>query len=661
MKSLISPKIFTALLCASILPFCCVGSAQAQDPFAGYLTSIPTVVSNISAVNSGSGSSAITTKTFTFSSKGGVNIVYAIMAYPQAAGVYPAVMFNHGGGGNAQTQAGNVQAYASRGYVSITCDLPSIAGAGNTPNSSGPWKSDPSGTDAPKFNVTGGPQNCRLTDAGVAALQAFNYMRAQANVDPNRMGISGSSWGGYISTLLPGLLGSKIKAAYSRFGCGYYDAGSAWMNTLAGMSEADRNTWLTYFDAGRRAPAMTSPYFVEEPSDDSFFWPEAVASTLNAIPGTKNSVCMPNLNHTSIAASDTMKQIYFDYLLKGSGSAFGNISLASLVTQGDGSKLVTMNASVPTGVSVSSVQLYYSVPPTNWQSRNWIAISTTHTSGTTYTATIPANLVSQSVNIFGNMNDSRTVSVSTVVYDVNGNKVTGGGVRFYPNTDYSGTAGQSLSAGNYTQSQLATLGVPNDWASSAIVPAGWTVTMYANDNFAGTSWTLSANTVDFTTLSPSANDQMSSCKVVSSGLANGTYKVIARHSSLALDVAHQSTTNGSPVQQWTYNGGNNQRWNVTSLGGNTYSIVGVQSGRTLEVPGSSTANGTLLDIWDSNNGANQKWNITPTDSGYYSVINVNSGLAMEVFGGVGATTNGAAVDQWHYGSGFNQQWSFQAP
>jgi len=144
-------------------------------------------------------------------------------------------------------------------------------------------------------------------------------------------------------------------------------------------------------------------------------------------------------------------------------------------------------------------------------------------------------------------------------------------------------------------------------------------------------------------------------------VANGTYKIIARNSGLALDVGHQSTTNGSPLEQWTYNAGNNQRWTLTSLGGNTYKIVGVQSGRTLEVPGSSTANGTVLDIWDSNNQANQMWNITPTDSGYYSVVNANSGKSMEVFGGVGATNAGAVVDQWTYSLFYNKQWSFQAP
>jgi len=199
------------------------------------------------------------------------------------------------------------------------------------------------------------------------------------------------------------------------------------------------------------------------------------------------------------------------------------------------------------------------------------------------------------------------------------------------------------------------------WAANARIAAGDTKVHYINT----TNWLSAGDFVDG--LHPSVSGHIKAANLLKpilapyvAGLANGTYKLIVRHSGLALDVTAQHTTNGSPTQQWTYNGGNNQRWTVTSLGGTTYKIVGVQSGRTLEVAGSSTANGAIVDIWDSTGGANQKWNITPTDSGYYSVINVNSGKAMEVLGGVGATQPGAAVDQWS-GTQFNQQWSFQAP
>ncbi len=89
----------------------------------------------------------------------------------------------------------------------------------------------------------------------------------------------------------------------------------------------------------------------------------------------------------------------------------------------------------------------------------------------------------------------------------------GTGVQFFADINYGGAASQVLPVGTYTLSQLAALGMPNDWASSVRVPAGRTVIMYSDDNFSGTSWTRTSDTPNFTTLSPSANDVVSSVKV----------------------------------------------------------------------------------------------------------------------------------------------------
>ncbi len=53
----------------------------------------------------------------------------------------------------------------------------------------------------------------------------------------------------------------------------------------------------------------------------------------------------------------------------------------------------------------------------------------------------------------------------------------------------------------------------DNWASSVRVPAGWTVTIYAEDNFGGQSWVRTADTPNFTTLSPNANDQLTSVRI----------------------------------------------------------------------------------------------------------------------------------------------------
>lgn len=87
------------------------------------------------------------------------------------------------------------------------------------------------------------------------------------------------------------------------------------------------------------------------------------------------------------------------------------------------------------------------------------------------------------------------------------------GVTFYADVNYGGAASQALPVGNYTLSQLAARGMPNDWASSVRVPSGRTVIMYSDDNFSGTSWTRTADTPNFPGLSPNANDVVSSVRV----------------------------------------------------------------------------------------------------------------------------------------------------
>jgi hypothetical protein len=148
--------------------------------------------------------------------------------------------------------------------------------------------------------------------------------------------------------------------------------------------------------------------------------------------------------------------------------------------------------------------------------------------------------------------------------------------------------------------------------------------------------------------------------LLSSGtLANGTYKIINRNSGLALDAYKATTTNGTLIDQYTYQSHNNQQWTLTSLGSGQYEITGVQSGLCLDVAGASSANGARINLYTYLGHSNQKWVITPATGGYYTLQGVQSGKLMEVSGS--ATTNSAPVDQWSSTGGNNQQWSFQAP
>ena len=387
-----------------------------QDPLKLFLTNIPTVSQVISTINSVTDATAISTKRFTFKSKDGVNTIYAIMAYPQAAGVYPGILMYHGGGGTAEGLVNNLKTYAALGYVTMALDEPGIASIANSsPYSTGPWKSVIPG-EGPKLNVVGGVQNSTLYDAIIGSIEAFNLLSAQPNVDAQKMAVTGSSWGGYLTTFTAGVLGSRVKAAYSTWGCGFYETGSFWSELIAQMPSHYKSDWLTYLDAGRRTKDITAPYFIEQATNDTYFWPEAVSATLNAITGTKNHVTMANLNHTTLSSSAAMKQRYMNYYLKGVGSPFGTIHITSSDMQLDGSLKININVNLPAGASLSSVQLYYSVPTLTWQTRNWIELQATLVNGMNYQTTLPASLVNQGVDYYTNMIDTRQVQTSSAMY-----------------------------------------------------------------------------------------------------------------------------------------------------------------------------------------------------------------------------------------------------
>jgi hypothetical protein len=252
------------------------------------------------------------------------------------------------------------------------------------------------------------------------------------------MAVTGSSWGGYLTTFTAGLLGSRVKAAYSTWGCGFYETGSFWSESISQMPSQYKSDWLTYLDAGRRAKDIMAPYFIEQATNDTYFWPEAVSATLNAITGTKNHVTMANLNHDILSSSAAMKQRYMNYYLKGVGSPFGTINITSSDMQLDGSLKINMNVSLPVGVSLSSVQLYYSVPTLTWQTRNWIELQATLVNGSSYQATLPASLVNKGVNYYANMIDTRQFQTSSAMYNTSTSLKTDSnillsGVSVFPN------------------------------------------------------------------------------------------------------------------------------------------------------------------------------------------------------------------------------------
>ncbi len=248
-----------------------------------------------------------------------------------------------------------------------------------------------------------------------------------------------------------------------------------------------------------------------------------------------------------------------------------------------------------------------------------------------------------------NVNQLNTAAAAVPVF------MTEWGFGNYPgNTLYNSTI---TAYGRPLMNQANTLGI--SW-TAWVADTSWQPAMY------NSSWGLLVGEnqmggfVKDTLYSLRNSNQPGSGSSSSQPIANGTYRIMNRNSGKALDATGNATANGTQIEQWTYGGGNNQRWVVTNLTGSQYKILGVQSGRALDVYNSGTANGTKIELWDYNAGNSQKWTFTGTDSGNYRLTPASAtGSCLDV--SAASAADGALVQLWTYGGGSNQQWWFSAP
>lgn len=193
-----------------------------------------------------------------------------------------------------------------------------------------------------------------------------------------------------------------------------------------------------------------------------------------------------------------------------------------------------------------------------------------------------------------------------------------------------------------------------DWVSKDTVSSGPSVISTSNYSVVNGQITVTL---------PNSNDSSGYRIYITPGTASdlvsgGTYKLINRNSGKALDVYKKSTANGGDVIQWSYNGGNNQKWIITDMG-NGYKLINVNSKMALDVNNSSTENGGDVIQWTDNGQNNQRWSIVNLGNGYYNLVNVNSGKLLDVDNKL--TTDGANVLQWSNNGNYNQQWEIVTP
>lgn len=157
----------------------------------------------------------------------------------------PAMVLVHGGGGRAFPAW--AEHWARRGYVALAMDL-----AGNGPEGRLP-DGGPDQSDAVKFRdfEEGGVRDMWSYHAVAAVIRGHSLVRSLPEVDAGRVGVTGISWGGYLTCMVAGL-DPRWQVAVPVYGCGFLGENSYWRDrSLAAMGDESRERWLRHFDPSR--------------------------------------------------------------------------------------------------------------------------------------------------------------------------------------------------------------------------------------------------------------------------------------------------------------------------------------------------------------------------------------------------------------------------
>jgi hypothetical protein len=92
-------------------------------------------------------------------------------------------------------------------------------------------------------------------------------------------------------------------------------------------------------------------------------------------------------------------------------------------------------------------------------------------------------------------------------------------------------------------------------------------------------------------------------------VGSSTYTIVGVQSGLYLYAP--GTGGGTYVELNAKNGASSEQWEFQPATGGYYTIQGVQSGDLLDDYQNGTTNGTRVDIWPANSGNNQQWLLTP--------------------------------------------------
>jgi dienelactone hydrolase len=255
--------------------------------------------------------------------KGKPTRVFAWYGVPAHAGneKVPAIVLVHGGAGTAF--ADWVRMWTARGYAAIAIDT-----CGSVPIHEGQrgWKHhDLGGPPCWQLNQVNWPIEDQWTYHAVAdAILANSLLRSFPEVDASRIGLTGISWGGYLTDIIASV-DTRFKFGAPVYGCGFLGEDSYWVPELAKMKPEDAHKWLALWDPSVYLPRVKMPMLWVDGTNDPFYPMESLRKSYLLPKGPRTLSMHVRLEH-GYEQGEPPEEIhaFADYYLK-SGPALASL------------------------------------------------------------------------------------------------------------------------------------------------------------------------------------------------------------------------------------------------------------------------------------------------------------------------------------------------
>jgi len=246
--------------------------------------------------------------------KGEPQRVYALYAHPDGEGPFPAILQIHGGGQTCYPS--NVEYFVKHGYACLSFDWTGSRKERPIEEITNWHKDFADSIMGPDDQAPG--QNL-IFHAVLAALRGIGVLADQPEVDEDRIGVQGISWGGYITWLVNGL-DTRVKAAVPTYGVG--GLAEQWSDIARSMkarSPEFTQLWKTNYEPEVFAPLQHGPVCFLNATNDFFGQLPEAEQRLAQVSVNHRRGYSPNQMHSLAPTTVSTGMAWFDAHLKSDG------------------------------------------------------------------------------------------------------------------------------------------------------------------------------------------------------------------------------------------------------------------------------------------------------------------------------------------------------